>query len=155
VTPKHGGSAIFHKGLPKWAKSANNAAIQTNRSAPVKQLNNLMRQAQQMQSRMQEMQAKAGDVLVDGVAGGGLVQLTLNGKNELTAIKLEKSLLDPNEVEVLKDLIVAAFNDAKAKLDKHMADGMAKVRGGMPLPPGFKCRFKLSIPRQSPHSGQP
>jgi DNA-binding YbaB/EbfC family protein len=107
----------------------------------MKQLNNLMRQAQQMQSRMQEMQAKAGDVLVDGVAGGGLVQLTLNGKNELTAIKLDKSLLDPAEVEVLEDLIIAAFNDAKAKLDKQTADEMAKITGGMPLPPGFKMPF--------------
>lgn len=107
----------------------------------MKQLNNLMRQAQQMQSRMQDMQAKAGDVLMDGAAGGGLVQLTLNGNNQMTAIKLEKSVLDPNEVEVLEDLIIAAFNDAKAKLDKHMADEMAKITGGMPLPPGFKMPF--------------
>jgi DNA-binding YbaB/EbfC family protein len=131
----------LHKGLPKWAKSANNAASKPTGVPPMKQLNNLMRQAQQMQSRMQEMQAKAGDVLVDGVAGGGLVQLTLNGKNELTAIKLDKSLLDPAEVEVLEDLIIAAFNDAKTKLDKQTADEMAKITGGMPLPPGFKMPF--------------
>jgi nucleoid-associated protein EbfC len=107
----------------------------------MKQLNALFKQAQEMQAKMQEMQAKAADAEVTGSSGGGMVAIVLNGKTELKSIKLDRSLVDPTEVEVLEDLIIAAFNDAKTKLDKQMAEEMAKMTGGLPLPPGFKMPF--------------
>jgi DNA-binding YbaB/EbfC family protein len=76
-----------------------------------------------------------------GAAGGGLVQVTVGGKGDLRKVKLDKSLLDPNEVEVLEDLIVAAFNEAKTRVEAHVAQEMAKVTGGLQLPPGMKLPF--------------
>lgn len=107
----------------------------------MKNLGNLMKQAQQMQTKMAEMQAKMAELEVTGASGGGMLQITLNGKTELKSIKIDKALVDPNDVEVLEDLIVAAFNDAKAKAEAAMADEMAKITGGMNLPPGMKLPF--------------
>jgi DNA-binding YbaB/EbfC family protein len=107
----------------------------------MKNLGNLMKQAQQMQSKMAEMQAKLGDLEVTGAAGGGMLKVTLNGKFELKAIKIDKALADPDDVEVLEDLIVAAFNDAKVKAEAAMQEEMAKVTGGLNLPAGIKLPF--------------
>ncbi len=107
----------------------------------MKNLGNLMKQAQQMQTKMTEMQAKMADVEVSGVAGGGMVRVTLNGKFDLKKVSIDKAAVDPAEVEMLEDLILAAFNDAKAKAEGLMQDEMAKVTGGMGLPPGFKLPF--------------
>lgn len=107
----------------------------------MKNLGNLMKQAQQMQSKMAEMQAKLGDLEVTGAAGGGMLQVTLNGKFELRKIKIDKALVDPNDVEVLEDLILAAFNDAKVKAEAAMQDEMSKITGGLNLPPGMKLPF--------------
>lgn len=107
----------------------------------MKNLGNLMKQAQQMQSKMAEMQAKLGDLEVTGAAGGGMLQVTLNGKFELKKIKIDKGLVDPEDVEVLEDLILAAFNDAKVKAEAAMQEEMAKVTGGLNLPPGIKLPF--------------
>ena len=82
----------------------------------MKNLGQMMKQAQQMQSKMAEMQAQLETVEMTGAAGGGLVQVTVGGKGDLRKVKLDKSLLDPNEVEVLEDLIVAAFNEAKTRV---------------------------------------
>lgn len=101
----------------------------------------MMKQAQQMQAKMAEMQAALETVEMTGAAGGGMVQVTLNGKTDLKSVKLDKSLLDPNEVEVLEDLIVAAFNDAKTRVEAHVQQEMAKVTGGLQLPGGFKLPF--------------
>ena len=107
----------------------------------MKNLGNLMKQAQQMQAKMGEMQAKLAEVEVTGAAGAGMLQVTLNGKFELKKVKIDPSLVDPNDVEVLEDLILAAFNDAKTKVDVTMQDEMAKLTGGLGLPPGFKLPF--------------
>ncbi|CAA7624365.1 YbaB/EbfC family nucleoid-associated protein [Magnetospirillum sp. UT-4] len=107
----------------------------------MKNLGNLMKQAQQMQTKMAEMQARLAEMEVSGAAGGGMLEVTLNGKFELRKIKIDKALVDPEDVEVLEDLIVAAFNDAKAKAEAAMADEMAKITGGLNLPPGMKLPF--------------
>jgi DNA-binding YbaB/EbfC family protein len=107
----------------------------------MKNLGNLMKQAQQMQTKMAEMQAKLGDLVVSGASGGGMLQVTLNGKFELKAIKIDPSLVTPDDVEVLEDLIIAAFNDAKVKAEAAMQEEMAKVTGGLNLPAGMKLPF--------------
>ena len=107
----------------------------------MKNLGNMMKQAQQMQERMAELQAKLETVELSGASGGGMVQVTLNGKGEMRRLKIDKSLVDPNETEVLEDLIVAAFNDAKAHVEAHMAEEMKKLTGGLALPPGMKLPF--------------
>ena len=101
----------------------------------------MLKQAQQMQARMTEMQAKLAEIEVTGVAGGGMVQVTLNGKGEVKKLKLDKSAVDPNETEVLEDLILAAFNDAKARADRLASEEMEKLTGGLKLPPGMKLPF--------------
>lgn len=107
----------------------------------MKNLGNLMKQAQQMQAKMAEMQAKMVELEVTGASGGGMLKVTLNGKYELKSIKIDKSLVDPEDVEVLEDLIVAAFNDAKSKVENTMQDEMGKLTGGLNLPPGMKLPF--------------
>ncbi|HXQ49711.1 MAG TPA: YbaB/EbfC family nucleoid-associated protein [Stellaceae bacterium] len=107
----------------------------------MKNLGQMMKQAQQMQERMAELQAKLAAVEMTGAAGGGMVQVTLNGKGEMRRLKLDKSLVDPNETEVLEDLILAAFNDAKARVESHVAEEMSKLTGGLQLPPGMKLPF--------------
>lgn len=100
----------------------------------------LMKQAQAMQQRMAEMQEKLEQVEISGTSGAGLVQITINGKGNMRALKIDPSLVDPQETEVLEDLIVAAFNDAKAKLETHTTEEMNKVTGGMNIP-GLKMPF--------------
>ncbi|HSK38755.1 MAG TPA: YbaB/EbfC family nucleoid-associated protein [Arenibaculum sp.] len=107
----------------------------------MKNLGQMMKQAQQMQARMQEMQNKLAEVEVTGQSGAGLVAVTLNGRGEMKGMKLDKSVIDPDDPEVLEDLIVAAFNDAKAKVESHVADETQKMMGGMQLPPGMKLPF--------------
>ncbi|MBF0094012.1 MAG: YbaB/EbfC family nucleoid-associated protein [Alphaproteobacteria bacterium] len=107
----------------------------------MKNLGQMMKQAQQMQAKMTEMQEKLSQVEVNGGSGGGMVRVTLNGKGEMRKISIDKALVDPAEIEVLEDLILAAFNDAKAKVEDHMRDEMAKVTAGMQLPAGLKLPF--------------
>lgn len=98
----------------------------------------LMKQAQQMQSKMDEMQAKMAEIEVTGESGGGMVKATFNGKGEARAISIDSSLMDPEETEVLEDLLVAAINNAKSESEKIMQEEMSKVTGGLNLPPGMK-----------------
>jgi DNA-binding YbaB/EbfC family protein len=107
----------------------------------MKNLGQMMKQIQGMQSQMAEMQANLERVEMSGQSGGGMVSVTLNGKGEMRALKIDPKLLDPAEVEVLEDLILAAAKDAKAKVDQHMVSEMARVTGGLPLPPGMKLPF--------------
>jgi DNA-binding YbaB/EbfC family protein len=107
----------------------------------MKNLAGLMKQAQQMQSKMEEMQAKLASLELVGEAGAGLVQVTLNGKGELRKVRIDPKLADPAETEMLEDLIVAAHRDAKSKIDAASAEEMQKVTGGMQLPPGMKLPF--------------
>lgn len=104
-------------------------------------LGQMLKQAQQMQARMGEMQAKLAEIETTGAAGGGVVQVTLNGRGEMKKLKLDKSVVDPAESEVLEDLITAAFNDAKAKVEQIAAEEMANLTGGLKLPPGMKLPF--------------
>jgi nucleoid-associated protein EbfC len=107
----------------------------------MKNLGQMMKQAQQMQAKMAEMQAQLENVEMTGQSGGGMVQVTLSGKGDLKKMKIDKSLADPEEVEVLEDLIVAAFSDAKARVEAHVAEEMSKLTGGLNLPPGLKLPF--------------
>ena len=107
----------------------------------MKNLGQMLKQAQELQSKMGEMQAKLQAMEVEGAAGAGMVSVTLNGKGEMRRLKLEPSLLKPDEAEVMEDLILAAHNDAKGKLEARLADEMGKLTGGLSLPPGFKLPF--------------
>lgn len=107
----------------------------------MKNFGQMMKQAQEMQAKMAEMQARLDQVEMTGAAGGGLVQVTLTGKGEVRKVKIDKSLVDPNEVEVLEDLVLAAFNDAKQRVEAHVAEEMSKLTGGLKLPPGMKLPF--------------
>ena len=107
----------------------------------MKNLGNMLKQAQQMQTKMAEMQAKMADLEIAGQSGGGMVKVTLNGKGDLRKLKIDPALVDRNEIEVMEDLVVAAFNDAKGKVDRTMAEKMSELTGGLQLPPGFKLPF--------------
>jgi nucleoid-associated protein EbfC len=107
----------------------------------MKNLGSMLKEAQKLQSRMAEMQQKLAETEIGGAAGAGLVNVTLNGRGEMRKIKIDPSLADPGEIEILEDLIVAACNDAKAKIDAYMQEEMGKLTGGLPLPPGFKLPF--------------
>lgn len=107
----------------------------------MKNLGQLMKQAQAMQTKMAEMQEKLESVEVSGSAGAGMVSVTLNGKGALRAVKIDPSLAKADEVEILEDLIVAAHNDAKTKLERKIQEETAEVMGGLQLPPGFKLPF--------------
>jgi DNA-binding YbaB/EbfC family protein len=101
----------------------------------------MLKQAQEMQSRLNEIQEKLSEEESEGSSGGGMVTLVLNGKSEMKKIHIDKSLLNPEEKEMLEDLIIAAFNDAKNKVEATIADKMSAVTGGLKLPPGFKMPF--------------
>ena len=107
----------------------------------MKNLGQMMKQAQELQTRMNEMQVKLDQLEMTGAAGGGMVQVTVNGKREMKGLKIDKSLVDPEEVEVLEDLVVAAFNDASSKVEAKVAEEMGKITGGLKLPPGMKLPF--------------
>ncbi|MBC9209429.1 YbaB/EbfC family nucleoid-associated protein [Roseomonas aerophila] len=114
----------------------------------MKNLAGMLKQAQQMQSKMQDMQAKLDATLVDGAAGGGMVKVTLSGKGDLKKLTIDPSLVDAEEKEVLEDLIVAAHADAKQKVEAMMAEEMQKATAGLNipgmgggLPGGFKLPF--------------
>jgi len=104
----------------------------------MKNLGQMMKQAQQLQSKMSEMQEQLATVEVTGSSGGGMVQVTLNGRAEARRIQIDPSLVDPADTEVLEDLIVAAFNDAKAKVEAMIAERMSELTGSLQLPPGMQ-----------------
>ncbi len=107
----------------------------------MKNLGQLMKQAQEMQSRMAELQEKLAALEIEGSSGGGMVRVTLNGKGDVRRVKIEPSLLKPEEAEVIEDLVVAAAADARAKVERVSSEEMAKVTGGLQLPPGMKLPF--------------
>lgn len=98
----------------------------------------LMKQAQAMQQKMQEMQAEIERMTVDGSSGGGVVKVTVSIKGDLRSIAIDPSLMVPDEKEILEDLIVAAMSDARAKAERIMQERMAEMTGGLQLPPGLK-----------------
>ena len=107
----------------------------------MKNLGQMMKQAQQMQAKMAELQEQLAATEVTGASAGGMVQATMNGKGELRAVKIDPSLVTPDDVEVLEDLIVAAAQDAKSKVEAEVAEQMQKLTGGLDLPPGMKLPF--------------
>ncbi|MCG8693423.1 MAG: YbaB/EbfC family nucleoid-associated protein [Minwuiales bacterium] len=107
----------------------------------MKNLGQLMKQAQEMQSKMAEMQERLAAEEIVGAAGGGMVQVTLTGKGEMRKLKIDPSLIDPKDPEVLEDLILAAHNDAKVKAEQLAAEKMSELTGGLQLPPGMKLPF--------------
>jgi len=108
----------------------------------MKNLGNMLKQAQQMQTRMAEMQAKLEATVVDGQAGGGMVKVALSGKGDLKRVSIDPSLMDDREV--LEDLLVAAHADARQKVEATMAEEMQKATAGLNLPGGgLPGGFKL------------
>jgi DNA-binding YbaB/EbfC family protein len=101
----------------------------------------LMKQAAQLQTKMQELQAELDRIDVEGTAGGGLVSVTLNAKGDLKGVKIDNSLLKTSEKEILEDLLVAAHADARRKAEGVVQDRMKGLTGGLPLPPGMKLPF--------------
>lgn len=107
----------------------------------MKNLGQLMKQAQEMQAKMAELQTKLAEAEVTGQAGGGMVQVTLNGKFDLRRVKIDPSIAKPDDVEVMEDLIVAAFADAKSKAEAQVQEEMKRLTGGLNLPGGFNLPF--------------
>jgi DNA-binding YbaB/EbfC family protein len=98
----------------------------------------LMKQATELKSKMEAMQAELDRLEVEGTAGGGLVAVTLSGKGDLRGVRTDESLLKPDQKEILEDLIVAAHADARRKLETTLQEKMQALTGGLPLPPGMK-----------------
>jgi DNA-binding YbaB/EbfC family protein len=98
----------------------------------------LMKQAAELKSKMETMQAELDQVEVEGVAGGGMVTVKLNGKGEMKGLTIDETLLKPSDREIVEDLVVAAHADARRKAEAVMQDKMKAVAGGLPLPPGLK-----------------
>ncbi len=97
----------------------------------------IMKQAQQMQEQMQRMQEELAAQEIEGSAGGGMVAVRMNGRHEVVKVKIERQVVDPEDVEMLEDLIAAACNDACSKVDEKMKEEMGKLTGGLGLPPGM------------------
>ncbi|MEL7544838.1 MAG: YbaB/EbfC family nucleoid-associated protein [Pseudomonadota bacterium] len=100
-------------------------------------LKGMMGQLQGMQEKMQTMQQELAETQVEGTSGGGLVTVTLNGKGVMSNVKIDPTLLKPDEAEIVEDLIVAAALDAHSKIEVVMQEKMKEVTGGLPLPPGM------------------
>ena len=97
----------------------------------------MMKQAAQLQSKMQAMQEELGNVEVEGIAGGGMVSVRMTAKMEVKAVKIDPSLLKPEEREIVEDLVVTALADAKRKAEIAMQEKMQSLAGGLGLPPGL------------------
>jgi DNA-binding YbaB/EbfC family protein len=98
----------------------------------------LMKQAAELKSKMETMQAQLDQIEVEGTSGGGLVSVKLSGKGEMKSVKIDDSLIKPSEKEIVEDLIVAAHADARPKAEALLQEKMKDVTGGLPLPPGMK-----------------
>ena len=104
----------------------------------MRDLMGIMKQAQAMQQKMQDVQAELETIEVEGSSGGGVVTVTMSAKGQLKAVSIDPSLLNPDEKEIVEDLIVAAANDARVKAERTMQQRMEEVTKGLPLPPGLK-----------------
>ena len=103
--------------------------------------NNMMKQAQDLQKKMAEAQKKVESLEAEGTSGGGLIKTIIDGKNNVKSVKIDESLISKDDIEILEDLILAAFNDGKEKIQKRITDEMSSITGGLQLPPGFKMPF--------------
>ncbi|MCG8493249.1 MAG: YbaB/EbfC family nucleoid-associated protein [Sneathiellales bacterium] len=107
----------------------------------MKNLGNLMKQAKEMQSKMAEMQQSLQEHELTGVAGAGMVEVTLNGKGDMRGLKIDPSIIDPEEAEMVEDLIKAAHADARSKVEAYAQEKMKEMTGGLDLPPGMNLPF--------------
>lgn len=107
----------------------------------MKNLGQMLKQAQEMQAKMQEMQDTLENIEVTGSAGGGMCQVKMSGKGEARQVSIDPVLVIPEEAEVLEDLILTAINDAKGKAEEKSRSEMQKLTGGLDLPPGFQLPF--------------
>jgi DNA-binding YbaB/EbfC family protein len=98
----------------------------------------LMKQATQLKSKMEEMQAELDQITVEGTSGGGMVTVTLTAKGDMKGVRIDPSLVKPEEKEIIEDLIVAAHADARKKAEALLQDKMKSLTGGLPIPPGLK-----------------
>ncbi|CBI75856.1 conserved protein of unknown function [Bartonella clarridgeiae 73] len=102
---------------------------------------NIIKKAKEMQTKMQQIQSELATLEATGIAGGGLVNITINGQNTISSIKIDTSLMNPKDVEILEDLVIAAYNDAKIKLDVIIEEKTKSVTAGMPIPSNFQFPF--------------
>ena len=107
----------------------------------MKDIMGMMKAASEMKGKMEAMQAELAELVVEGRSGGGMVVVALSGKGDVRGIKIDPSLLKPEDAEMVEDLIVAAFTDAKSKSEAEMQRKMAEVTAGLPIPPGMKLPF--------------
>jgi DNA-binding YbaB/EbfC family protein len=101
----------------------------------------MMKQARELQGKMEQLQQEVAALEVEGSAGGGLVTVTMTGKSEMKRVHIDPSLLKPEDGEIVEDLIVAAVNEARVKAEAKLADRMRELTGGLQLPPGMKLPF--------------
>lgn len=106
----------------------------------MKDINDLMKQAQQMQARMQQAQEEIANAEVEGQSGAGMVKVVMTGRHDVRKVSIDPSLLSEDK-EVLEDLLAAAVNDAVRRVEQQNRDKMAEVTGGLQMPPGFKMPF--------------
>ncbi len=99
-----------------------------------KGMNDLMKQAKKMQDNLAKAQEELANTIVEGSAGGGMVKVEMNGKNQVISLKIDQEVVDPDDVEMLEDLIIAALNDAQDKVSKTSEDEMSKLTGGVKIP---------------------
>ncbi|MBO6900567.1 MAG: YbaB/EbfC family nucleoid-associated protein [Rhizobiaceae bacterium] len=107
----------------------------------MKDLMGLMGKAKEMQAKFQAMQEEIANLEITGQSAGGLVQVTLSGKFEMRGLKIDPSIFKEDDVEILEDLVLAAHNDAKIKVEAEMQKKTSELTAGMPLPPGMKLPF--------------
>jgi len=100
----------------------------------MKNMKNLMKQAQQLQAKMARMQEEMGQKTIEASASGGMIKVVANGKQEIVSVYIEKEVVDPEDVEMLQDLILAAVNEALVQSQKMVSDEMSKLTGGMSIP---------------------
>lgn len=111
------------------------------RRMPLKNLGNILKQAQKMQGEMAKIQEKLAETTVVGQAGGGMVEVTMDGKQEVRRVRIDPEVVNKDDVELLEDIIAAAFNDAQKKVAQLTQEGLSKIAGGLNLPPGFNMPF--------------
>ncbi len=107
----------------------------------MKDIMNMMKAAGEMKAKMEAMQAELAELVVEGRSGGGMVTVSLSGKGDMRGIKIDPTLLKPEDAEMVEDLIIAAYADAKGKSEAEAQRKMAEVTAGLPLPPGMKLPF--------------
>ncbi len=103
----------------------------------MKDIGKLLKQAQQMQTKMAEMQAKLAEKTVESSAGGGMVKIVMNGQHEILSVNIDPEVVDPADVEMLEELVAAAVNEARAKVDEMVKGEMSSLTGGLPIPGMF------------------